>query len=124
MFIKYIHGWKYSCNWKWYLGSFRQRTIGEFSTSFSSAVSFTNQGVYSYVWVVGNGVCPTSTDVVTINTFLNPSDPDAGPDQTICAMNTTLNANAITVGTGSWIPVDVLSSVTNSLAKYNKCNFT
>jgi gliding motility-associated-like protein len=85
-------------------------------TSFSSAVSFTNQGVYSYVWVVGNGTCPTATDVVTINTFLNPSDPDAGPDQTICAMNTTLNANAITVGSGSWIPVNALSSVTNSLA--------
>ena len=85
-------------------------------TLFSSPVSFTDQGVYSYVWVVGNGTCPTSTDVVTINTFLNPSDPDAGPDQTICAMNTTLNANAISVGTGSWIPVDVFSSVTNSLA--------
>jgi gliding motility-associated-like protein len=84
-------------------------------TAFNSAVSFTNQGMYTYIWEVGNGTCPTSTDVVTVNTFFNPSDPDAGPDQAICAMSTTLSANTISVGTGSWIPVNTLSSVTNSL---------
>jgi gliding motility-associated-like protein len=84
-------------------------------TLYNSPVTLPGQGVYSFVWTVGNGVCPTSTDVVTINTFANPSDPDAGADQVICAMNTTLSANTISVGTGSWIAVNPLSSVTNSL---------
>jgi gliding motility-associated-like protein len=84
-------------------------------TVFNSPVTLPGQGVFSYVWTIGNGVCPTATDVVTINTFANPSDPDAGADQVICAMNTTLNANAISIGTGSWIAVDPFSSVTNSL---------
>ncbi len=84
-------------------------------TVFNSPVILPGQGIYSYVWTIGNGVCPNNTDVVTINTFDNPSDPNAGADQIVCAMNTTLNANTISIGTGSWIAVNPLSSVSNSL---------
>ncbi|MFO0355862.1 MAG: gliding motility-associated C-terminal domain-containing protein [Sphingobacteriaceae bacterium] len=81
----------------------------------NTSVSFTNQGVYTYVWVVGNGVCPVSTDTVVINTFLAPSDPVAGVDQVNCAMNATLVATPPAIGSGTWIPLNFATTISNSL---------
>jgi hypothetical protein len=51
-----------------------------------------------FQWTIDGGVC---SDVVTIN-YQVPTPASAGVDQTLCAANTTLNANNPAVGTGEW----------------------
>ncbi len=83
----------------------------------NSSVSFTNQGIYSYVWTTGNGVCPNSTDTVTIYSYLSPSNPNAGPNQVLCALTTTIDAQVPAIGTGTWYPISggVLTNPLNPL---------
>ncbi|PCJ77745.1 MAG: hypothetical protein COA57_16555, partial [Flavobacteriales bacterium] len=54
-------------------------------------------------WTISNGVCPSSTDDVTINVDASPTVAAAGPDQNLCnVITTTLAANIPTTGTGAW----------------------
>jgi gliding motility-associated-like protein len=54
-----------------------------------------------FVWSISNGVCPVSADTILINNLEN-STPDAGADQVICALSTTLNADTPVIGNGTW----------------------
>ena len=63
-------------------------------------ISQLNQGANTLRWVVENNGCTDEDDVVITNNL--PDAPDAGLDQVLCADNTNLNANAITIGTGQW----------------------
>ncbi|MES2629359.1 MAG: hypothetical protein V4616_10375, partial [Bacteroidota bacterium] len=69
-------------------------------TDAHSAVSTASFGVYVFRWTEINGNCPPSTDDVEIGFYENPVG-NAGPDQNICGLTTSLDAVAI-IGTGIW----------------------
>jgi gliding motility-associated-like protein len=77
---------------------------GNFSApnSAGSPVSGIGVGTSVYQWTISNGVCPSTSDQVTITVDENPSLANAGPDQAICATSSTLSADIPTVGTGVW----------------------
>lgn len=78
-------------------------------------------GVNQFVWTIAN-VCSSTADTVNINVETIPTVANAGPDQTICDVVTTLAGNAPLIGNGEWTvaigtasvtdPTDPLSGVT------------
>lgn len=78
----------------------------------SSDVSGLSVGANVFQWTVSNGVCPPSTDQVTVTRFAPPGPANAGVDLTICSENGNLNAQLPAVGTGAW----TLSSGTGTIA--------
>jgi gliding motility-associated-like protein len=58
-----------------------------------------------YLWTLSSyyGLCPSSSDTVTIIRDLTPGIADAGPDISLCLQNwDTLHANSPSIGTGEW----------------------
>ena len=53
-------------------------------------------------WNISNGVCPISSDTVSITNYALPDDAIAGNDLFLCDTFTTLNAAPIINGQGSW----------------------
>ncbi|MBN2349376.1 MAG: immunoglobulin domain-containing protein [Bacteroidales bacterium] len=51
-------------------------------------------------WTIENEICVSTSDVIITNNL--PTQPFAGPDQTLCADLATLQANTPEVGTGEW----------------------
>lgn len=70
-------------------------------------------GLNRFVWVVENGVCPSSTDTLNIFTYQMPQKPFAGTDTTICQAQYTLNAQAANFGYGEWSIVSSSGIVEN-----------
>ncbi|WP_394750899.1 PKD domain-containing protein [Spongiimicrobium salis] len=79
----------------------------------STLSNITALGTYELTWTVSNGnvtfvdspsACDPTSDTVNITfTADAPSAAEAGPDQEFCdAIQTNLNATALTVGTGTW----------------------
>jgi hypothetical protein len=69
----------------------------------TSTITGLSAGTYVYRWTASNGVCATTTSDVSITVNANPSTPNAGVDQTLCAATTTtLAATSLAVGTGLW----------------------
>ena len=65
-------------------------------------------------WSITNGVCPPSTDQMTITVYALPTTSNAGPDQQICNQTTTtLGGNTPVVGTGLWTVISGTATVTN-----------
>jgi gliding motility-associated-like protein len=79
-------------------------TGGSFSNSASATATFTGTAGQTYVlqWTISNGTCPSSSDLVQIIMQQAPSASNAGADQTLCGVTTTLAANNPAVGTGAW----------------------
>ncbi|WP_158447845.1 PKD domain-containing protein [Aquimarina longa] len=80
-------------------------------TSTLSNIPNTINTPYTLTWTVTNGngfpvspsACDPSIDTVQVTfTGAPPSAAEAGPDQNICADQTTLAATAITTGVGTW----------------------
>jgi len=67
---------------------------------FASSVTVSQPGTYTYSWKEINGPCD-STDFVTI-TFIQIPTPNAGPDQNVCGVQTTLQGTSSTGGTITW----------------------
>jgi len=69
------------------------------NTDTVSNVDVTNFGTYTFVWTIGtgSGACYDTT-LITFNEIPTAS---AGPDQTLCLLNTTMAAIP-SVGTGTW----------------------
>ena len=57
---------------------------------------------YDLRWTISNGVCPSTSDDVTIKFDTTPSVSIAGPDQTLCSTSATLAGNTPGTGTGQW----------------------
>ncbi|HPI11071.1 MAG TPA: CARDB domain-containing protein [Catalimonadaceae bacterium] len=74
------------------------------STSASTAVSGLSDGVNLLTWTVSNGLCPSTTDTVSITVTLPPVQANAGPDQIICDSVTVMAANPVTSGS-AWFTV-------------------
>ena len=68
----------------------------------NTTVNGLQPGTNELVWTVSAGVCEPSRDTVLIVVNETPSAAEAGPNQTICSLSTTLNASAPLVGTGNW----------------------
>ncbi len=64
-------------------------------------------------WTISNGPCTASTDDVQITVIANPTASNAGPNQTICANNTTLAGNSPTVGSGQWSLIGGSGTITS-----------
>lgn len=63
-------------------------------------------GRYTFTWTISNGPCASNAASVTFNVSSPSTAAVAGPNQTVCnATSTTLNANTITNGTGTWTTV-------------------
>lgn len=85
-----------------------------FSVSGPGAISFSNpnspsssievfaNGTYTLQWTIFNGVCPITSDQVSITFDNNQVVPNAGPDATFCGLTYSLNANNASPSTGSW----------------------
>lgn len=71
----------------------------------NATISVTNFGTYTLEWRATNANCSPKTDQVNLTFYENPSDPNAGIDQNICGLNTTLNGSNPAVGTGEWFIV-------------------
>lgn len=81
----------------------------------SATIDFPNQpittlsgldaGTYRFRWTITNGtICaPSFSEVEVVFNGNSPTIPDAGDDQILCdVMTTVLDGNAITSGTGTW----------------------
>ena len=75
-------------------------------SSPSTTITGLTPGVYVFKWKISNGTCPASEDDVQIIVSNIPTTPNAGPDQSLCSVNSaTLNANTALSGTGQWTQV-------------------
>jgi hypothetical protein len=67
---------------------------------YNTTVRTLTKGTNTYVWTLTDGSCSNSAEVeVIVNT---PDSAKVGADQFICADNTTINAVAVSNGTGQW----------------------
>ncbi len=88
------------------------------TSAFNSNISGLSPGINIFQWTISNGICPPSSDQVTITIDAAPSIPEAGQDQTICTFNTILSAFASTGA--SWSVVSGTGTFANtSLANTN-----
>jgi gliding motility-associated-like protein len=78
----------------------------------NTGVSGLSVGTNILRWTISNGVCPVSTDELSITVQDNPVSPNAGPDQTICSASTQLAATPVSGGV--WSVVSGTGSFTNS----------
>ncbi|MBK9329011.1 MAG: gliding motility-associated C-terminal domain-containing protein [Sphingobacteriales bacterium] len=65
-------------------------------------------GIYTFRWTIRNGVCPYTSDEVTLTASSPPSMANAGSDQVLCGVNANtaqLNAQPPLIGTGQWVQV-------------------
>ncbi len=69
-----------------------------------------NTAVYDFEWTTSNGVCPDLSDVLQVTFHEISTTPAAGGDFEVCNTSTNLAGNAITVGTGQWNPLPLLST--------------
>ena len=80
----------------------------------TSTVTGLTPGTHSFQWTVSNAGCGSTSDQVSFTVY-DPASPNAnaGPDQTICAANTTLAGNApISPATGQWTLVSGTGTIT------------
>jgi hypothetical protein len=71
-------------------------------TSATTQVAGLSAGINTFRWTISNGTCTPKTDEIVI-TVTAPPIANAGADQTVCASNSTFNANAPGTGeTGTW----------------------
>jgi gliding motility-associated-like protein len=86
-----------SGSWALYTGS------GTFnSTQPKSVVTGLGAGKNQFIWTISNGVCPSSTDTLTIIRYQKPGPANAGNDTSVCGFVTHLSAVPPSVGNGSW----------------------
>jgi gliding motility-associated-like protein len=78
------------------------------SGSFANAnnpntlVSGLSAGDNIFQWTISNGVCPPSSDQLMVSIVSDALSTDAGPNQSVCATTTVLNAAIADQGIGVW----------------------
>ncbi len=69
----------------------------------STSVTGMIEGTYLFGWSISNGVCATYTDTMQVQLYDLPTVADAGPDQSLCNVDSiTLAGNSTASGTGNW----------------------
>ena len=71
-------------------------------SSPTTTVTALSPGTNVFSWTITSGVCPSSSDSVTILVDPLPTIANAGPDQQICASTVMLEGNPVLSGTGAW----------------------
>lgn len=83
--------------WEWYSTSCGGALVGT-----GASISVTPGSTTTY-FVRATGTCNTTSCVsVTVNVDQSPTTSNAGPNQSVCGLSTTLNANNPSIGTGTW----------------------
>ncbi|MFN8397309.1 MAG: HYR domain-containing protein [Bacteroidia bacterium] len=82
--------------------------------SFNTLVTGLGPGTNFFFWTIGNGTCPSNSDLVAITREVTPTTANAGPDQTLCGTTATLAGNIAGPYGGTWTLVSGAGSVTNS----------
>ena len=59
-------------------------------------------GSNEFLWTVGNGVCPSSTDTLFVLVNQVPTPSSAGSNQILCTDTVNLTGNNPTIGIGNW----------------------
>jgi gliding motility-associated-like protein len=95
-----------------------------FPASATTPVNGLATGTNIFKWTISNGTCAASSDSVSVFVDALPDAANAGADQTICISNpsTSLNANIITTGSGTWSLLSgagLISSPFSSTANVN-----
>lgn len=97
--------------WQWYSGS-----CGGPSAGTGSSITVSPSITTTY-FVRAVGTCNTTTCVsVTVTVDQNPATSNAGPNQAICGLTTTLAGNTPSLGTGTWSQVSGPGTITFSNA--------
>ncbi|MDP4717108.1 MAG: putative metal-binding motif-containing protein, partial [Flavobacteriales bacterium] len=68
----------------------------------SSSIEVFANGTYTLQWTIFNGVCPITSDQVSITFDNNQVVPNAGSDATFCGLTYALSGNNPTPSIGSW----------------------
>ncbi len=71
------------------------------ATLASTLVTATGAGVYTLTWTETNSICSDFDDIVV--SFVDTQTADAGEDQDVCGLSTSLDAST-SFGTGEWTP--------------------
>jgi gliding motility-associated-like protein len=93
---------------------------------YNTTVSNLTQGTYIYSWTITNGVCPSSTDNVSVNVpFLAPTTANAGADVNLCNIFSRVMAgNTPVIGTGTWALVSGPNSPSFSNVNNPSCTIS
>ncbi len=80
----------------------------------NSTVSGLSIGNNIFVWSISNGICSPTSDTIIINRLAPTTIANAGLDQTICTVSSTLNANIPLAGIGTWSVISGTGNITNN----------
>ena len=95
--------------WQWYSGSCGGTPVG---SGISITVSPTTTTTY---FVRAEGTCNNTTCAsVTVTVDQNPAPSNAGANQSVCGLSTTLAGNTPSIGTGTWTQVSGPGTITFS----------
>ena len=98
---------------QWYLED-GTATIDDPSSPTSLVTGMVPGDFVLLIWEVSNGLCPVSFDEMFIYIDENPTTADAGPDQDLCGVTSTLiDGNVPSVGYGLWSIVSGTGSIDN-----------
>ena len=81
-------------------------------TLTNTSVTGLATGANVFAFTVTNGVCPATSDQVTVNVDAPVLNVSAGIDQQICATTATLQGNNPSVGTGAWTVISGGGTIT------------
>jgi gliding motility-associated-like protein len=85
--------------------------IVESENSPTTVVNSLGEGENIFEWRITNS-CGTTSDSVTITSFSNPVQADAGPDQLMCSLNAVFEGNDPMVADGIWTLVSGAGAIT------------
>lgn len=68
----------------------------------SSSIEVYASGTYTLQWTIFNGVCPITSDLVSVTFNNNQIVPNAGADATQCGLTYSLNGNSPNPSSGAW----------------------
>ncbi|HRH64042.1 MAG TPA: gliding motility-associated C-terminal domain-containing protein, partial [Bacteroidia bacterium] len=110
-----------SGNWTVLSGSFQLVN----SSQANSALQNIGPGNTVFLWTVVNGVCPSSSDTVSVTVSAIPSNAVVGANQILCENAALVNVSAITPtsGTGSWSVIQGGGSVLSPTSSTTQVTF-
>lgn len=99
---------------QWYFQSGPTTAVFTNPNSPTTTVTGLAPGTYEFVWVIANAPCAASADNVIVTIHALPGTANAGADQTQYNSGVfVMNANAPTVGAGTWTVVTGNANIAN-----------
>ena len=113
--------------WTFVSGPTTPTIVNALATS-TNITGLTLPGVYQFNWTITSGPCGSSTEPIYVYIYSPSSPVNAGPDQSICLPNNSIQLNAespivpaagtwtVITGTGSFVDMHDPTSVVNGLS--------